>query len=338
MLLSRRETLKLAAGATVLPVGPSRAANPIPLRVNLLGYGLGIHMPTTAALFEGMPRLGYAPEAHRIEQMQTLTQTLVAGTVDLGEADPITTLSAAEAGADLKVIGLWYRSTDLVFVVDANRVRTLEDLTNPRNLTAVNNKGDISDVMLIGVLLKHGLDPDKVQLAEIGGSGARVHGLLAGRVQAVAVHLDQAADLAKHGDFQILFKPWIELPGWVNELWVTRASWLNNKANQRIVVELLKSEMACFRQASADLNWFVSVYQKYATVPDAKTATAEALGPLWRGLVEQVNPWPPVIEMRIEDFRSLIPLYKKAGVIKGTVKLENVIEPSLLQQAVSELG
>ena len=337
-MLSRRHALKTIAASGLIPLTRVHAADPIPLRVNLLGYALGIHMPTTAALLDLMPALGYTPQTRRMDQMRTLTQTLVAGAADLGETDPITTMSAVESGADLKIVGLWYHQTDLVFVANADRVHDLQDLTNPKNLVAVNDKGDITDVMMVGTLLKHGLDPSKVQIVEIGGSGGRMRALLSGRVQAVPVHFDQAADVAKQGNFKILFKPWVELPGWVNEVWVTRGDWLSKKENQRAVVELLKSEMSCFRKADDDINWFTDVYHKYATLPDAKKATAESLRPLWDGLKNEVNAWPRVAELRVEDFQNLVPLYQKAGAIKSDLKAEKIVEPSFAQQAAWELG
>ncbi len=338
MYLSRRRVLKTAAAASVVPALAARASEKTPLRINLLGYALGIHMPTTAAVFDMLPGMGYTPQTRRMDQMRTLTQTLVAGAADLGETDPITTMSAVESGADLKIIGLWYRSTDLVYVANADHVHELKDLTNPNNIVAVNDKGDITDVMMVGTLLKQGIDPNKVQIVEIGGSGARMHALLSGRVQAVPVHFDQAADVAKQGNFKILFKPWVEFPNWVNEVWVTRGDWLSKKENQRAVVDVLKAEMTCFRKADSDIDWYTSVYQKYATVPDAKKATPESLKPLWDGLTREINAWPPHMELNVETFRQLSTLYKSAGAIRGTVKVENVIDPSFVQQAASELG
>lgn len=338
MYLSRRSLLKTATAASILPALPARAADKIPLRINLLGYALGVHMPTTAAVFDVLPGMGYTPQTRRMDQMRTLTQTLVAGAADLGETDPITTMSAVESGADLKIIGLWYRSTDLVFVASADHIHELKDLANPNNIVAVNDKGDITDVMMVGTLLKNGIDPNKVQIVEIGGSGARMRALLSGRVQAVPVHFDQAADVAKQGNFKILFKPWVEFPDWVNEVWVTRGDWLSKKENQRAVVDLLKAEMTCFGKADSDINWYTAVYQKYATLPDAKKATPESLKPLWEGLTKEINAWPRHMELKVENFSHLATLYKDAGAIRGTVKVENVIEPAFVQQAASELG
>ena len=45
------------------------------------------------------------------------------------------------------------------------------------------------------VALGASVDVSKVNMVEIGGSGARMQALLSGRVQAVPVHFDQAAEV-----------------------------------------------------------------------------------------------------------------------------------------------
>ena len=50
MLPSRRHVLKTGAAAGLLPFAPAWAQGGRPLKVNLLGFALGIHVPSTAAL------------------------------------------------------------------------------------------------------------------------------------------------------------------------------------------------------------------------------------------------------------------------------------------------
>jgi len=50
-------------------------------------------------------------------------------------------------------------------------------------------------VLLSGVLSKHDIDIEDTTIVEMGGSGSRMRALLAGRVAAVPVHFDQAAEV-----------------------------------------------------------------------------------------------------------------------------------------------
>ena len=181
-MLTRRDALKAAAAAGLSPFAPAFAQGKRPLKVNLLGFALGIHVPTTAALLDIMPGMGYEPATQRLDQIRTLTQTLIAGAAELGETDSITVMSAVEQGADLKIVGLWYMHTSLVFLANADKVREFKDLEKPDNIVAINGKGDITHVMLLGPLIKRGVDVKKLNLVEIGGSGARMQALQSGRV------------------------------------------------------------------------------------------------------------------------------------------------------------
>ena len=337
-MVTRRDALKVLAAAGTYPAFPAFAQAKRPLKVNLLGFALGIHVPTTAALLDLMPTMGYAPETQRLDQIRTLTQTLIAGAAELGETDSITVMSAVEQGADLKIVGLWYMHTSLVFVVNADKVKEFKDLEKLDNVVAINGKGDITHVMLLGPLLKRGVDVKKLNIVEIGGSGARMQALQSGRVAAVPVHFDQAAELAKKGNFKILLEPWKEYGAWINEIWAVSGGWLKKKENERAVIDLLKAQMTAWRRANADLNWYADGYRKHVTLKDAKSATNEQIRPVWEGLTKEIKAFPPVMEMKLEYWNDLLPAYVQAGAIEGKVKVASVIEPSLAKQAASELG
>ncbi|HET7096749.1 MAG TPA: ABC transporter substrate-binding protein [Casimicrobiaceae bacterium] len=337
-MLTRRDVLKAMAATGAYSMSPAFAQGKRPLKANLLGFALGIHAPTTAALFDIMPTMGYAPETQRLDQIRTLTQTLIAGAAEMGETDSITVMSAVEQGADLKIVGLWYMNTSLVFLVNADKVRDFKDLEKPDNIVAVNGKGDITHVMLLGPLLKRGVDIKKLNIVEIGGSGARMQALQSGRVAAVPIHFDQAAEVAKKGNFKVLLEPWKEYGAWINEIWAVNGSWLKKKENERMVIDMLKAQMTAWRKANADLNWYTEAYRKHVTLKDAKSATPEQLRPLWEGLTKEIKAFPPVMELKLEYWNDLLPAYIQAGAIEGKVKVASVIEPSLAKQAASELG
>lgn len=338
MLLTRRHALKTAAATGLLPLAPAWAQAGRPLKANLLGFALGIHVPSTTALLDIMPTMGYAPASQRMDQIRTVTQTLIAGAADIGETDSITVMSAVESGADLKIVSLWYMHTSLVFVANADKVREFKDLEKPENVVAINGKGDITHVMLMGPLLKRGVDVKKVNLVEIGGSGARMQALLSGRVAAVPVHFDQAAEIQKKGNYAVLLEPWKEYKAWINEIWACSGAWLKKKENERAVIDVIKAQMTAFRKANSDLSWYADSYRKHVTLPKAKEATAEGIKPLWEGLSKNIGAWPNKIEMKMEYWHDLMPVYRQAEAIQGKVKPEQVIETSLAQQAASELG
>jgi len=311
------------------------------LDIPIVGFTLGIHVPSIVAMKEILPSLpGYAPaKTTRFASQRVITQTIVSGQGDVGAGDPIITLRAAEAGADVKIIGLVFNSTSLVFVVNGNKIKQLQDLQKPGIVVAVNSKGDFTHVLLVGPLLKRGVDLSKVTVVEIGGSGARTRALLAGRVDAVPVHFDQAYDLAKQGNYPVLLDPAKEYKAWFGEVYLTTAEWLKRPENKRAAVDLLKANLMAFRRATKDFVWFADQYRKHSTVQDAAKTPDETIRPVWDVLREQVNAWPGAMEtFTVENFKELIPVYKAAEALEATVNVDKVVDRTYLEQALKELG
>jgi NitT/TauT family transport system substrate-binding protein len=336
-------TRRAALGAGLAAIGgavPAAAQATRALNLNLLGFALGIHVPSTAAVNDILPTLPgmTAPRVTRMDQIRTVAQTVISGAADLGSADPIVTMSAVEAGADLKVVGLFYMNTSLVLVANTDHVREYRDLTKPGTVVAVNGRGDITHVMLLGPLLREGIDIRRINFVEIGGSGGRMRALLAGRVHAVPMHFDQAKEVVARGNYRILMEPWKEYPAWVNEVWVATGSWLRRPENERALVGLLKANLMAFRRASGDFPWFLEAYRKHATVPNAKEAPEAEVRVLWEGLSREVKAWPADGRLDPADVEALVPLYREAGAVAGRANPRNFYETSYLRQALSELG
>ncbi len=352
MMISRRQVLKsLAIGAGVGVVEAGALVAPLRraawaqsgrvLDIPVVGFTLGIHVPSMAAMKEILPTIpGYAAaKTTRFASQRVITQTIVSGFGDIGAGDPIITMRAAEAGADVKIIGLVFNSTSLVFVVNGNKIKQLQDLQKPDAVVAVNSKGDFTHVLLVGPLLKRGVDLSKVTVVEIGGSGARTKALLSGRVDAVPVHFDQAFDIAKQGNYPVLLDPAKEYKAWFGEVYFATSTWLQKPENKRAAVDLLKANLMAFRKASSDYAWFAAQYRKHSTVEKAAEQGDEVIKPVWEILVKQVNAFPSAMDtFTVPNFKDLVPVYKAAEALEGKVDVEKIIDRTYLDQALKELS
>jgi len=335
---TRRQFLGAAAGAASLLPYASRAQQGRALNVIIQGFSLAIHVPQVIALREGLPALGYAaPKIDRIESMQVITQSIVAGSAEVGDADVVSAMRASEAGANVKLIGMVYNSTSQVFVVNADKIKSYADFKNSSNAIALNSRGDFIYVLLSGVLSQHDIDIEDTTIVEMGGSGSRMRALLAGRVAAVPLHFDQAAEIVKQGNYKVLIEPWREYKTWLSEPWLVPGPWVDNKDNHRIATDLIKAMIKSFRMANTDFGYFANGFRKYATVPDAAKATDETLKPIWQKLSVDIRAWPNDGGFKREYFKELFPIYRKAGAIKGEPDLK-VIETRFVEQVLQELG
>ena len=322
----------------MIGMGSATAAERI-LTVNMPGNALGVHIPYMAALNEILPAMdGYGtPEWTRVKRLQIITQSILTGSVEIGAGDAISTLRAVEAGADLRIIGNAFMHTSLVFVVNADKVKDFKDLEKPDVTLAVNSKGDFTHVMLVGPLQKRGIDMKKVNVVTMGGSGARMRALLAGKVDGVPIHFDQASEVAKQGNFKVMIEPAKEYDAFLGEVWIVSGKWLEKPENQRAAVDLLKSTITAFRKANSDPKWYAQMYRKYGTNKKMKTASDEEIEVVRQALGKEIGCWPDNMQHSLSVYKNLLPVYKSAGAVKGTVDVSKVAESRYVDQALKEL-
>lgn len=341
---NRRDFVRTGVGgasALVLGLGGRAfAATDRVLKVNTLASTAAVNVPMQTALRSELGKIaGYAPaEVHPTAKIPQIAQEVIAGAADLGDADVASTLAAAEAGADLKIIGLSYSNTSQVIVVNADKTKSLEDVAKNGGAIAVNSIGDFMYVMLIGVLTKRGIDPKKVNFIEMGSSGDRARALLVGRVDAVPMHVEQAAQLKERGNFQILVRPWQEYDNWFSAVIMTTGTWLKQDDNKVAAVAVLKATLLSFRKANSDFSWYKERVGDYASSKDLKAAGDDFLKPVWETLTKEIKAFPPNMEtLDPGKFAKVIPIYKEAGALKGTVDLDKLIDRTYLAQAIKEL-
>lgn len=351
--VSRRGFLRAGAGAglaaglgglgviTLGPVPGALAQTGRVLKVNTLASAAAINVPMQAALRSLLPQIpGYGePEVRPTKKIPQIAQEVIAGAADFGDADVASTLAAAEAGADVKIIGLSYNNTSQVVVSNADKVKSLEQIAEQGGTIAVNSIGDFMYVMLVGALIKRKIDPKKINFIEMGSSGDRARALIAGRVDAVPMHVEQAAELATRGNYQILVKPWQEFGNWFSAIVMTTAKWLEPDENKAAAVALLKAVLTSFRKTNSDYAWYKQQVATYASSKDLKAADDAVLKPVWETLTKDIKAFPNDMQtMTADEFAKMIPVYKEAGALKGTLKLENIIDRTYVDRAVKELA
>jgi NitT/TauT family transport system substrate-binding protein len=329
-----------ACGAIGLAGGPALAQAGRKLQVNIPANSLGVHIPYMAALNEILPAMpGYAvPEVKRVNSLRIITQSILSGTVEIGSGDPIGALRAVEAGADIKIVGYAFSNTSLVFVVNGDKIKSLQDLTKPDVTVAVNSKGDFTHILLVGPLIKQNIDQGKINIVEIGGSGARMRALLGGKVDGIPAHIDQARAIARQGNYKILVEPAKEYEAFVGEVWLAGGEWLRKPENQKAVLDLNKATITAFKRTHADFKWFAAMYRKYGTAKEMTQAPEEEIRIVWEALAKDVRSWPVDHVISVKLFESLLPVYKAAGAIQGTVDLEKAIEPRFAQEALKSVS
>ncbi len=348
-MLTRRNLLKgmaVGTGAGVLgvhPFGPGGIRQALAagrqLTMNIPGNSLGVHIPYMAAINDILPSYGYAvPKWDRVKKLQTITQSILAGSVEIAAGDAISTLRAVEAGANLRIIGNAFMHTSLVFVVNSDKIKEPKDIMRDDVTLAVNSKGDFTHVMVVGPMTKLGIDMSKVNVIKMGGSGNRFRALAAGKVDGVPLHFDQASELAKKGNFKVMIEPAKEYKSFLGEVYICSGEWLSKEENQKAAKDLLRATIAAFRKTNTDPKWYAEQYRKYGTKKSMQKASDEEIEVVRKALGEDIGCWPNDMAHNLATYEELLPVYKSAGAVKGTVDLSKVVDTSLVAQALKELG
>ncbi len=346
MTFRRRDILRtsLIAGFGTLATGPmprALAASPRILKVDALASAAAVNVPLQAAMRGLLGKIdGFADaEVRPTAKIPQIAQEVIAGAADIGDADIASTLAAAEAGADLRIIGLSYSNTSQVIVINADKTRSLEDIAAGGGTIAVNSIGDFMYVMLLGVLLKRKINPANVNFIEMGSSGDRARALLTGRVDAVPMHIEQAMELKTRGNYQIVVRPWQEYPNWFSAVIMTTGAWLHDDNNKLAAVSVLKAALTAFRNTDSDYGWYRSQVTKYASSKDLKEAGDDFLRPIWSSLTRDIKAFPRDMETLTPDqVATVIPVYKAASALNGTVDLNKLIDRTYLDLAIKELA
>jgi NitT/TauT family transport system substrate-binding protein len=153
------------------------------------------------------------------------------------------------------------------------------------------------------------------------------------------MHIEQAAEIRTRGNFQILVRPWTEYADWFSAVVMARDSWLKSGDNAKSAVAVLTAVLTAFRRSNDDYAWWKAQVAKYASSKDTRNADDAFLKPVWQSLTTEIKAFPPNMEqLTPETFAAIVPVYQKAGVLKGTLDLHKVIDRAYLEQAIKGLA
>lgn len=211
-------TTTTAAGTdTTAPVGDGETtttgdAAPEEPELELTTVRMAFQSPAvTAVTFEkwrqDLLEAGIDVESVEFEGADAVLRALIAGEVDLASMPPLPILQfMQETGeAGLKMIVASRKTTDYVMLASPE-IQDVTQLEDEGVTVGISTPGDISDTFTRYVLGKMGVNVDNVTFLQIGGTSARVSGILAGQISAGAAHSTAGFLAEDEGDAHILVR------------------------------------------------------------------------------------------------------------------------------------
>jgi NitT/TauT family transport system substrate-binding protein len=170
------------AGACISLLAATTAAAQAPsLRVGLPSLSMFTVVHRVAQDLGYFEKEGVKVEVNHFEGGSINVRALLSGSVDVSDVETSLILGAAGSGGDLKVFGS--HAQGLHFALYAKR--DIRDLKGLQGRTfAIAGPGGLTHVVILALMDRQQLDADKVQLLSVGGTGARLKSLAAGKVDA----------------------------------------------------------------------------------------------------------------------------------------------------------
>ncbi|MDP2728098.1 MAG: ABC transporter substrate-binding protein, partial [Dehalococcoidia bacterium] len=198
--------------ATKAPAAAA-TATPAPKKLGKLRYG-AVQPGFQVAYFDMDVEKGFLKEEgfEEVEVTQAvssdLNKALLAGQLDVAILSPGLSFPAIEQGGDIPMIGNMLYPRDLLFVKkEINSVKELEGRT-----VASHTPGSLTDQTIRAILVKYGVDINKVKIVQVGTDSARMAALLAGQADATVGGVDNLTVIEKNPNFKFLLAVRQELP------------------------------------------------------------------------------------------------------------------------------
>ena len=329
-------TLTLAAvfvaGVAAAQLSPEEAAAQYDLDLS------GTSITTTSSLAGAL----LMPQAYMLDMLEawgaeveivTLTNTsgvqaLIANRSNLAPHGADELIIGAAQGAELTAIGSPQSKINYVLAgqADVASVADLEGRTigmsGPAGFDALLTRFSLAD---------EGLDPERdVSFVQIGGSPDRAAALLAGRVDAVTIGLDDWFDLAEKTDDARVVQYMSEVvPDFATELYFSRAEYID--ANPDLALAIACGNLESNRWANEHRDAFLA----YTLEQVPGTSESAVLG-LYDAAMD-VGMWPTTPEgvLSTAGMQGLMEAMLETGDITSPVQVADYIDISFLEDAAA---
>ena len=324
--------LVLGLGAAFAQLTPQEAAAQYDFDLS------GVEITTTSSLAGAL----LMPQAYMIEMLEawgaeveivTLTNTsgvqaLIARRSDLAPHGADELIIGAAEGAQLVAYGSPQSKINYV-LVGTDDIDSVEDLagktigmSGPAGFDALLTRFSLNDV---------GLDPETdVNFVQIGGSPDRAAALLAGRVDAATIGLDDWFDLAEQAEGVKIVQYMSEVvPDFATELYFSRADWV--EANPTVVTAIACGNLESNKWANENRDAFIA----YTLEKVPGTSEAAVVG-LYDAAMD-VGMWPtePEVLLSTDGMVGLMEAMLETGDITSPVDVAQYIDISFLDEAAA---
>lgn len=315
---------------------PAPAAKPAPA-LTKVRYGLPTAPPaiTTVGVYYALDNGYFKEEGLDVEVTAypgstTAIRALLSRDADIVETGGDTAFLAQAAGAPIKIISSPVaKGTDAV-VVDKS-VGSLKDLAGKS--WAISTPGDTSHIAAQILAEKNGVDPSKINFVALGGPADRARALISGRVNASSMTiliLTPILEAMDKGDLKVLTDLAKEFPDLPLAYNITRDDVAKGQAD--MLTRFLKAETKGYRWAQKNPDKAAQIAMKYIKEVPLDLMTRGMKG------MSELNVYGLDGGITMAGTDRTQKLLVSLGKMQRTIKAEDVVTTTFVEQAVKALG
>lgn len=257
-------------------------------------------------------------------------RALLAGQGDIAAPGVFAVYAAIAEGARIKAIGSWQPKVDYQLLA-GEKIKSVADLVGAR-VGAAGPRGLTTEIPRM-VMKKYGVDPAKASFSQIGGHEARLQAIVANKVDVAIVGMLYAAKAQEFPNVHLLTTIPDEFPGLGYSYLVVNEKDLANPEKRKALetyVRLAVIEASRFIMKNPDKAAEVM----HGRTPDLKL---DLIKDVVRGL-NRINVWGVNGGLEPETTEFTAKLAHDMGSIKRKLNVEEVVDRSIVQKLVAEMG
>jgi NitT/TauT family transport system substrate-binding protein len=316
------------AAATTAAPAPSSALEKTTLRLAYSG-GLDFSKGTFYKLEKDLRAMGLTVEVNVFNSSQDAFRAVVAGEADMAEGAILSAISLAQQqGGGVKVIVADEQVPDYLLISRPD-FASLDQLEGAR--VGISTPGDTSDTLTRLVFGREGIDVDAVQWIQIGGTGARMAGLLADQIDAGLAHAAEGLNAATEGGLNMLHRVADTVPDYLQRGLITTDEFIaDNPILTQLVVDTL---IDAARWAQTNKDEYIELSRE--VVPDL---SEEARDQAWE-IYHDIRKHAVDGGLTVEQIQNTIAIEQEVGNLEGEVpELSTFIDASFVESYLERNG
>ena len=287
---------------------------------------IGFNHVGSVIAWEALKEKGFKVEVVEFTNTTAAVQGVATDEADIGWLSVSASLAAIEKGGDLKQL---LENQGMIWRVYGKK--DIADFTKLAGKPVADGvAGQITDFLLKRSIEKY---KTQVQVIRFNDSGQRTQALLAGKVDAALLAVDNIVDMeaAKPGQWRTIIDYSKEYPELGGSYFTASGKFVQEYPDA--VQAMVDAMLILYRRAYDEPDWLLAQAKKF--LPQVKD---ELIKQQYQDFVVKEHLWNPNGNATVEVMNGLEQFYREGGIIKEKIALEKWTSLKFVDAALKKLG